>query len=69
MLFVNRVSLEINAMRDPTDYRSHLLQMIEWIALGTLKPVVTASYPLMRTVDAFDSLPESRICGKAVLMA
>lgn len=62
------VAVGSNALRDPTDYRNHLLQMIEWIALETLKPVVTATYPLARTADALDDLMQRKVQGKAMIV-
>jgi NADPH2:quinone reductase len=62
------VAVGSNALRDPTDYRRHLLQMIDWIAAGTLIPVVTASYPLARTADALNDLMQRKVQGKVMIV-
>lgn len=62
------VAVGSNALRDPTDYRRHLLQMIDWIAAGTLKPVVTATYPLARTADALNDVMQRKVQGKAMIV-
>ena len=62
------VAVGSNALRDPTDYRRHLLQMIDWIAAGTLKPVVTATYPLARTADALNDVMQRKVQGKAMVV-
>lgn len=64
------VAIGMNAIRGRTEqYRSNLLQLIEWIASGRLKPVVTARYPLERAADALRDIAARRIQGKAVIVA
>lgn len=62
------VAVGSNALRDPTDYRNNLAQMLEWIAAGTLVPVVTATYPLARAADALDDLMQRKVQGKAIIV-
>jgi NADPH2:quinone reductase len=62
------VAVGSNALRDPTDYRKHLLQMIGWIADGTLNPVITETYPLARTADALNDLMQRKVQGKAMIV-
>lgn len=63
------VAIGMNAVRgNPSQYRSNLMQLIEWIACGRLRPVVTAKYPLAKSQDALNDVLNRRIQGKAVII-
>lgn len=65
---ITGVAIGANALRDPTDYRAHLLQMLEWIDSGRLEPAVTATYPLAATANALNDLMQRKVQGKAVIV-
>ena len=48
----------------PVNFR----QLIAWVADGTLKPVISATYPLARTADALKDMLNRRVQGKAVII-
>jgi NADPH2:quinone reductase len=53
--------------RDPTLSRRLGDELLEWIAAGKLKPLVTSRYPLERAVDGFRDLIERRVQGKVAI--
>lgn len=53
--------------RDPALQRKLVDELMEMIAAGKLKPLVTARYPLERAVDGLRDLLERRVVGKAVI--
>jgi NADPH:quinone reductase len=53
--------------RDPGFARRIGDELLEWIAAGKLKPLVTSRYPLERAVDGFRDLIERRVQGKAAI--
>jgi NADPH:quinone reductase len=55
-------------MRDPARNRANLTQLFAWVADGTLKPRVSATYPLERAADALEDMLARRVTGKAVLV-
>ena len=61
------IGLGVNADNDATEYIANQKQMLSWIVEGKLKPVVTATYPLMRTADALLDIANRRVQGKVVL--
>ena len=48
----------------PVNFR----QLIAWVADGTLKPVISATYPLARAADALKDMLNRRVQGKAVIV-
>jgi len=57
-----------NAVRDSSEYRANLSQMIEWIAAGELKPVVTRTYRMEDTGAAIADVMSRKVHGKAVVV-
>ncbi len=54
-------------LRRPKDSAENIRELLQWIAEGRLKPVISARYPLERAGDAINDLANRRIIGKAVL--
>jgi NADPH2:quinone reductase len=48
--------------------RANLEQVLDWCAQGLLDPLVSASYPLERTVEAMRSITARQVTGKVVLV-
>lgn len=55
------------AAKNPADAASNMQELVALVADGTLKPRITAVYPLERFQDAFSALAERRALGKVVL--
>ena len=47
--------------------RANLMQVLDWFGEGKVTPLVSATYPLERAVEAMRSITERRITGKVVL--
>lgn len=48
--------------------QANIAQLAQWIVEGTLKPMVSSTYPLARAGDALADLAARRVQGKAVLV-
>jgi NADPH2:quinone reductase len=48
--------------------RANLEQVLAWCAQGKLQPLVSATYPLERTVEAMRSITNREVTGKVVLV-
>jgi len=57
-----------NAVRDAGEYKQNLARMIEWIASGRLKPVVTRTYRIEETGAAITDVMSRKVHGKAVVV-
>ena len=55
-------------MREPARNRANLEQLFAWVQDGSIKPLVSATYPLERAADALDDMLARRVTGKAVLV-
>jgi NADPH2:quinone reductase len=53
---------------DPSRTRAHLDELVALYATGTLRPAVTATYPLEHATDALTELMERRAKGKIVIV-
>ncbi len=53
---------------EPAGSPDNFRQLIAWVADGTLKPVVSATYPLARTADALRDMMNRKVQGKAVIV-
>ncbi len=56
------------AKREPKANAAAMMQMIGWIREGKLNPLISARYPLARTVDAFNALGSRAATGKIVIV-
>lgn len=54
--------------RDPQANRRNLEQLFRWVQDGTLKPRVSATYPLERAGEALEDMLARRVTGKVVLV-
>jgi NADPH2:quinone reductase len=52
--------------REPVANARHLAQLLEWVAQGTIAPVVSARYPLSSGAAALRDILERRVVGKVV---
>jgi NADPH2:quinone reductase len=53
--------------REPVANARHLAQLLEWVAQGTIAPVVSARYPLSSGAAALRDILERRVVGKVVI--
>src|SRR5215472_13711585 len=56
------------AARDPKHNQHNLQTLFGWLQEGTLKPHISAIYPLSRAADALTDLMQRKVTGKAVLL-
>ncbi|WP_221091216.1 NADPH:quinone oxidoreductase family protein [Deinococcus aquaedulcis] len=56
------------ARRDPAGNTAHLAQLAEWVAAGTVRPLISARYPLAEAPRALRDLLERRVTGKVVVV-
>ncbi|GHF36854.1 NADPH2:quinone reductase [Deinococcus metalli] len=56
------------ARREPAANARHLAQLAAWVQGGTLRPLISARYPLERGPEALRALLERRVTGKVVLV-
>ena len=54
--------------REPETNRDNVRQLLEWIAAGWLKPLVSTRYPLSRGAQALRALQDRRVKGKVVIL-
>jgi NADPH2:quinone reductase len=54
--------------RERAAYQANLQQLVAWLAAGTIKPRVAATYPLRDVACALRDIGERRMMGKAVLV-
>jgi NADPH:quinone reductase len=55
--------------RDPAANHANLARVLDGIAAGELKPLVSRTFPLGRAADALEELANRRVLGKVVLVA
>ena len=53
--------------RDPEGHRANMVQVLDWIAAGKLKPRIHATYPLADIAEAIRVLDRREATGKVVL--
>ena len=56
------------AQRDPKSNMQNTQQLLQWIHEGTLKPLISATYPLERAAEAIESLADRKAIGKVVVV-
>jgi NADPH2:quinone reductase len=54
--------------KEPKANAGNVRRLVEWIAAGKLKPLVSARYPLDRAVEALKAMQERRVKGKVVIL-
>ncbi|MGE5333912.1 MAG: NADPH:quinone oxidoreductase family protein [Nitrososphaerota archaeon] len=55
-------------VRDPQHSQENLRQLLGWLQDGTLKPRISARYPLEQAADALNDITHRRVTGKTVLI-
>lgn len=53
--------------RDPAGHRRNMIEVLEWVAAGRLKPRIHGTYPLSETAEAIRVLDRREATGKVVL--
>lgn len=56
------------AKRDPKANAANMARLIEWIAQGKVRPLISKRYPLERGPEALRALLERRVTGKVVIV-
>lgn len=54
-------------MREPAQHRANMIEVLDWVAQGRLKPHVHATYSLTRIGEAIDALDKRRVTGKLIV--
>ena len=54
-------------LREPARNAANTRELMEAVAAGTIKPLVSARYPLGRAVDALRALERREVVGKIVV--
>lgn len=54
-------------MREPAQHRANMIEVLDWVAQGRLKPHVHATYPLTHIGEAIDALDKRRVTGKLIV--
>ena len=54
-------------MREPAQHRANMIEVLDWVAQGRLKPHVHETYPLARIGEAIDALDKRRVTGKLIV--
>ncbi len=55
--------------RNPAANAANLKDLMAWLRAGTIKPLVSATYPLERAADALNDMMNRKVQGKAVLVS
>jgi NADPH2:quinone reductase len=53
--------------RDPAGHCANMIQVLDWVAAGKLKPRIHATYPLAEAAEAIRVLDRREASGKVVL--
>lgn len=56
-----------STVRDPKHNQENIAELVQWWSEGKLKPLISATYPLERTVEALKEVQERRVKGKIVI--
>lgn len=56
------------AQREPEAGQRVLTELMEWVRTGKIKPLVSARYPLERTVQALQDMSARKVTGKIVIV-
>ncbi|EYF02622.1 Quinone oxidoreductase [Chondromyces apiculatus DSM 436] len=54
--------------REPERYREGLTELLQWLAAGRIRPVVSETFPLERAADALRAIEARTVKGKVVLV-
>jgi NADPH2:quinone reductase len=54
-------------MREPAQHRANMIEVLDWVTKGRLKPHVHATYPLARIGEAIGALDKRRVTGKLIV--
>jgi len=54
--------------RDPARHRANMIEVLDWIAAGKLKPVLHATYPLEEISTAIGLIDRRQAAGKLVVL-
>jgi NADPH2:quinone reductase len=54
--------------REPAAYHENLQRLVAWLAAGTIKPHIAATYPLRDAARALRDIAQRRAMGKVVLV-
>ncbi len=54
-------------MREPAQHRANMVEVLDWVAQGRLRPHVHATYPLARIGEAIAALDKRQVTGKLIV--
>ncbi len=55
-------------MRDPQRNREYIRELLAWYEEGKIRPVVSATYPLLKVADALNDMMQRKVTGKVVVL-
>lgn len=53
---------------EPVAFQQNMMQLMAWVADGTLKPLISKTYPLAHAADALNDMMARKVVGKVVLL-
>lgn len=56
------------AKREPKANLAGMRQLLGWLAAGTIRPHISARYPLAQTAEALNAMAARKVTGKVVIM-
>lgn len=56
------------AKREPQANLAGMRQLLGWLAAGTIRPHISARYPLAQTAEALNAMAARKVTGKVVIM-
>lgn len=62
------VAWDTYSRRNPAGGKQNINEMLEWIKLGKLRPVISRTYPLSETPRALDDVMQRRAQGKVIII-
>ena len=55
-------------LREPAAHAANTKLLLDWVASGTLKPLISARYPLSESVEALFAMMRRDVAGKIVIV-
>jgi NADPH2:quinone reductase len=56
------------AQREPAEGQKVMNELMDWVRTGKIKPLVSARYPLEKTVQALQDMSSRKVTGKIVIV-
>ena len=53
--------------REPEQHRSEVAEMMDWMAAGRLRPLISRTYQLDEAIEALNDIAARKVVGKVVV--